>query len=409
MTPNDETEHHTQTSNPSIVSKSIINDQLHLYIDEQWYDLTHWQNIHPGGAEILRNLNKKDATDAFHSIHSDDAIQRLSRFKPCSSVYIQTMLPLIEITNITQSYRSLRQNLIENGYFNRSLFWELFYHFSVYFLCICGTYCHFYWNSSCLAILFIGFGMQQAGWIGHDYAHGRGIWMRWLCRTLTGLVNAFSPTWWSHKHNTHHVYTNHIGIDIDVDTDPIFHLFVPRKDLDVWFRAYQHWYFLPVYSLLYVSWRWKSLRHSLTTYQYCELLMMLPNYFWLYTLGWQITLGSILFGGLLVACIVTATHQSEDMLYDSNYSFVETQFLTTCDARCENFFMEWLWGGMQYQLEHHLFPTMPKYNYVRIRPIIQQWAKENGIKYRCESVWSIWYRNYLTLKHFATSNSKIIE
>jgi len=66
------------------------------------------------------------------------------------------------------------------------------------------------------------------------------------------------------------------------------------------------------------------------------------------------------------------------------------------------FFMEWLWGGMQYQLEHHLFPTMPKYNYVRIRPIVKQWAKDNGIEYKCESVWSIWYKNYQTLKHFSS-------
>ena len=118
-------------------------------------------------------------------------------------------------------------------------------------------------------------------------------------------------------------------------------------------------------------------------------------------LGWQVALGSILVGGFLVATIVTATHQSEQMLTDSYHSFVETQFLTTCDVQCDNFFMEWLWGGMQYQLVHHLFPTMPKYNYARIRLIIQQWAKENNIKYRCESVWSIWHRNYLTLKYFS--------
>jgi len=56
---------------------------------------------------------------------------------------------------------------------------------------------------------------------------------------------------------------------------------------------------------------------------------------------------------------------------------------------------------MQYQLEHHLFPTMPKYNYARVRPIVQQWAKDNQINYRCESVWSIWRRNYQTLKLYA--------
>ncbi|CAF1016193.1 unnamed protein product [Adineta steineri] len=399
MAPNGETERYIETSiNPKLLS----DDQLHLSINGQWYDLTQWQNLHPGGKEILQNLNGKDATDAFYAIHSDDAIKRLSRLKPCSSLHIQTMLPsTIEPTKLTLSFRHLRENLISIGYFNRSLFWELFYHLSVYFLCLLGTFCHFYWNHTLLAILLIGFGMQQAGWIGHDYAHGRGSWMRWLCKSLTGFVNAFSPTWWSHKHNTHHVYTNNIGIDTDVSNDPVFHLFFPSKDKDVWFRSYQHWYYIPVYSFLYISWRWQSLQHAYNTSKYFELMVMLPNYIWLYMLGWQVALGSILFGGLLVAGIVTATHQSEEMLYDSNHSFVETQFLTTCDARCDNFFMEWLWGGMQYQLEHHLFPTMPKYNYARVRPILKQWAQQNNIEYRIESVWSIWHRNYLTLKYYA--------
>jgi fatty acid desaturase len=96
------------------------------------------------------------------------------------------------------------------------------------------------------------------------------------------------------------------------------------------------------------------------------------------------------------------------MLTDSDHSFIETQFLTTCDVQCDSFFMEWLWGGMQYQLEHHLFPTIPKYNYARVRPIVKQWAKDNGIDYKCENVWTIWNRNYQTLKHFAreTMNNK---
>jgi fatty acid desaturase len=302
---------------------------------------------------------------------------------------------------MTLSFRQLRKNLIDKGYFHRSIFWELFYHLSVYMMCLFGTFCHFYWNSNLLAILAIGFGMQQAGWIGHDYAHGRGKWMPWLCRTMTGSINAFSPTWWSHKHNTHHVYTNNIGIDTDVANDPVFHLFFPSKDQDFWFRPYQHWYFVPVYSLLYLSWRWQSLQHSFHTLKYSEILLMSLNYLWLYMLGAQVAIGSILVGGFLVAIIVTATHQSEEMLFDSNRPFIETQFLTTCDASCENFLMEWLWGGMQYQLEHHLFPTMPKYKYAQLRPILQKWAKENGLEYRCDSVWKIWHRNYLTLKHFA--------
>ncbi|CAF0882545.1 unnamed protein product [Adineta steineri] len=406
MPPNGETNHQILTSahheSSSSSSPSYINnDRLHIQIDGQWYDLTQWQNYHPGGGEILHNLNGKDATDAFYSLHSAEAIKRLSHLKPCSSTRVQYALPYLEPTSVVLSFRQLRKKLIDEGYFDRSISWEMFYLLSVYVLCLFGTFCHFYWGYNLLAILTIGFGMQQAGWIGHDYAHGRGTWMQWLCRTMTGCVNGFSPTWWSHKHNTHHVYTNNLGIDTDVANDPVFHLFFPSQDKDIWFRSYQHLYFIPVYSLLYLSWRWQSLQHAFRTLNYSEMFFMLLSYTWLYMLGWQVALGSVLLGGFLVAIIVTATHQSEEMLSDSDHSFVETQFLTTCDARCDNFFMEWLWGGMQYQLEHHLFPTMPKYKYARLRPIVKQWANDNGIDYKIESVWSIWYRNYQTLRYFS--------
>ena len=48
--------------------------------------------------------------------------------------------------------------------------------------------------------------------------------------------------------------------------------------------------------------------------------------------------------------------------------FVHAQFRSTRDAVCSNPFSEWLWGGMQYQLEHHLFPTMPRYRYPALVP-----------------------------------------
>lgn len=396
MAPNGETERQRFPDPGPELNSLGNNDRLNLLIDDQWYDLTQWQNQHPGGREILQNLNGKDATDVFYSLHSEEARKRLSRLKPISRNFSS-----IETTDQTRSFRQFRDKLIREGYFHRSIFWEIFYQCLPYLFCFIGSWMHFYLNLKWFSIILIGLGMQQAGWIGHDYGHGRGPWMRWMCRTMSGFINAFSPTWWSLKHNTHHVYTNNLGIDTDVANDPVFHLFFPPKDRDFWFRAYQHFYYLPVYSFLYLSWRWQSIQHAHQQRNYRELILMIPSYVWLWTLGWQVALGSILLGGFLVAAIVTATHQSEQMFEDSTHSFVETQFLTTCDAKCNNFFMEWLWGGMQYQLEHHLFPTMPKYNYPKVRPLVELWAKQNRLPYKCETVWAIWYRNYKTMKHYA--------
>jgi hypothetical protein len=45
------------------------------------------------------------------------------------------------------------------------------------------------------------------------------------------------------------------------------------------------------------------------------------------------------------------------------YDFAEAQFRSTRDAMCSNWISDIVWGGMQWQLEHHLFPTMPRYKY----------------------------------------------
>lgn len=223
---------------------------------------------------------------------------------------------------------------------------------------------------------------------------------------MGALVNGFSSKWWSNKHNTHHCYTNHVGIDEDIANEPIFYLFYPDASNDTPYRQYQHLYMVPVYSFLYVSWRIQSLKYAYAQQNWTELASIAINYMWLAWLPWYVSVGSILLGGLLVAVVVTASHQSEEMfdgeaIPNTAYNFIRTQFESTRDAITENFLLEYLWGGMQYQLEHHLFPTMPKYRYASLRPIIKQWADENGLPYKAESSKEIMIRNYQTIKAFA--------
>jgi fatty acid desaturase len=184
-------------------------------------------------------------------------------------------------------------------------------------------------------------------------------------------------------------------------------LFFPNPADDTIFRKMQHWYFIPVASVLYISWRIQSLQASFKTMDWKELVPMAINYLWLYTLGWKVALASVYLGGFLVSFIVTATHQSEEMIDPllpgaAEYSFCEGQFATTRDARTSDPFTEWLWGGMQYQLEHHLFPTMPKYKYRALAPRVRAFAEANGLNYRVDETQSeIFYRNFKTLRHYA--------
>ena len=74
------------------------------------------------------------------------------------------------------------------------------------------------------------------------------------------------------------------------------------------------------------------------------------------------------------------------------------QIESTRDAVTSNPFSEWLWGGMQYQLEHHLFPTMPRYKYKALHPILREWARRNKLDFRTSGEWEIMVQNVNQLK-----------
>jgi len=250
--------------------------------------------------------------------------------------------------------------------------------------------------------------MQQGGWLGHDYQHGRGSFCWWVGGATAGIINGFSPTWWSNKHNTHHVYPNFHGVDTDIAMDPVFHLWLPTQNRDVFIRKYQHLYFLPVTSVIYASWRMQSFQHAWNTNERLQLFYMFISYTWLlYLIPWWVSLGAIFFGGLLVGIVVTATHQSEPLTTlqeNASYDYVKHQFDSTRDVcTAGNPFMAYLWGGMQYQLEHHLFPVMPRYYYGALMPHVQQFAREWGLDYRRDGVWQILLRTLRTMKYYAVT------
>ena len=80
------------------------------------------------------------------------------------------------------------------------------------------------------------------------------------------------------------------------------------------------------------------------------------------------------------------------------YDFIEAQFRSTRNAKCNNPISHMLWGGMQWQLEHHIFPTMPRYKYPAVSKVLQKFAKENDIDYRISGEFAIIAENVALLK-----------
>ena len=242
----------------------------------------------------------------------------------------------------------------------------------------------------------------QAGWLGHDMTHARNSdYCDTALGAVSGFINGFNRDWWSAKHNTHHVLTNHIGEDPDIDLMPALYLMPPNSAADNHLRKYQHLYAWPLYSLLFISWRQQSLWRAVIDKDYSMLVTkLIPGYIWLLCMPWLVSIGAILLSGFLVGIVVTQTHESEEYVPAGAGpgSYVLEQFQSTRDIDCPDPVSEYLFGGMQYQLTHHLFPTLPRYKNAKLQKVVMEWAKENNLVYKHTGLRECYTDHYNMLK-----------
>jgi len=263
-----------------------------------------------------------------------------------------------------------------------------------------------------LSIMALAIGNTAAGWIGHDYIHGVDKFS-FSMRNFGSLAAGMSAAWWSDKHNKHHAVTNEIGADEDLATEPLLYVYSPAPEKDSTLRKYQHLYFLFPLSMLFAIWRFDSMKLVIKDFlsgwkrksQY-ELLGMAAHYFIaLKLIPAPIFFTSIFISGLMTAIIVTVTHQSEDFFDEHNPDFVDAQFRSTRDVECSNIVSDWLWGGMQYQLEHHLFPSMPRSKYPELSKLLKKFAADNNVEYRVSKEFDIVKANWETYRRISSTPS----
>ena len=128
---------------------------------------------------------------------------------------------------------------------------------------------------------------------------------------------------------------------------------------------------------------------------------------WLLCLPFQVIIQTLLIGGFLTAIVVTCNHQTEEIIKtEADYCFVSDQFYATRGVRCDDPVTEYLFGGMQYQLEHHLFPTMPRYFFPSLRKQIKKFAEDNHLPFKVSGVVEIVTLNYEVMRMYSAQNEK---
>ena len=94
-------------------------------------------------------------------------------------------------------------------------------------------------------------------------------------------------------------------------------------------------------------------------------------------------------GGFLVALVVSYNHNSCVKFSEQSpilNNFAALHILTTRNMR-PSVFVDWFWGGLNYQIEHHLFPTMPRPNLNRCSQMVKRFCAKNGLPYLVDNYW----------------------
>lgn len=248
-----------------------------------------------------------------------------------------------------------------------------------------------------------GFGivLAQVGFLGHDAAHRQvfrsGRHNDLLATWLGGLLAGMSANWWMHKHNAHHAAPNHIGRDPDIEPT-VVRVFPaerpPRSGILAFLSRNQGWLLFPLLTLQAVGLhvqsartllgrdpvKRRSLELTLVTLRLggylAVLLIFLPVGLAAAFLGVQLAVLGIYLGGSFAPNHKGMPLVPKGMTVD----FFRRQVLMSRNVR-GSWLVTSALGGLNYQIEHHLFPSMPRPNLNRARPIVREYCREHGVPY----------------------------
>nr|QHA94780.1 delta-6-desaturase-2 [Buglossoides arvensis] len=410
----------------SVMKKCITTDELkkHDKPEDLWisiqgkvYDVSDWLKDHPGGSYPLLSLAGQEVTDAFVAFHPASTRNILDNF--FTGYYLKDY----SVSEVSKDYRKLVFEFSKMGLFDKEghigfvtlVLIAMLFAMIFYGVLFCeGVIVHFICGS------LVGIMWIHCGLIGHDAGHYTIMPSSWLNKFVFFLtancLSGVSIGWWKWNHNAHHIACNNLEYDPDVQYVPF--LVVSSKffnsltshfyektlnfnSLSRFFVRYQHWTFYPVMCSARLVMVVQSQTMMLTKKNVSrragrgqELLGVIVFWSWYSFLvsclpNWG---ERIMF--VLASLLVTGFQQlqfSLNHLASSVYvgkpignDWFEKQTSGTLDISCPHW-MDWFHGGTQFQIEHHLFPRLPRCHFRKISPFVKELCRKHNLPYNCSS------------------------
>ncbi|XP_005988035.1 acyl-CoA (8-3)-desaturase [Latimeria chalumnae] len=380
-----------------------------LVIDRKVYDITQFCKRHPGGSRVISHYAGQDATDPFTAFHIN---------KPLVQKYMNSLLigelapdqPSIEPSKnnvAVQDFRQLRDTVEKMGVMkpNKLFFLGMLLH--ILLLDVAAWFTLWYFGTSLFPFLIsaalLGTVQAQAGWLQHDFGHlsvfSKSKWNHIVHKFVIGHLKGAPASWWNHLHFQHHAKPNCFRKDPDINMHPLFFALGKKLSVELGEQKkkympynHQHKYFFLIGppALLPFYFQWYIFFFAVQRKQWVDLAWMLSFYVRL-TVTYLPLLSVTGFLALFFLVrfiesnwfvwVTQMNHIPMDIDHDQNKDWLTMQVHATCNVN-QSLFNDWFTGHLNFQIEHHLFPTMPRHNYSKVAPLVKSLCVKHGVDYQ---------------------------
>uniref|UniRef100_A0A674ABJ3 Fatty acid desaturase 2 n=1 Tax=Salmo trutta TaxID=8032 RepID=A0A674ABJ3_SALTR len=335
-----------------------------LVIDRKVYNITQWAKRHPGGIRVISHFAGEDATDAFSAFHPDPNFVR----KFLKPLLIGELAPTEPSQDqgknaaLVQDFQALRDHVEREGLLRaRLLFFSLYLGhillleaLALGLLWVWGTS----WSLTLLCSLMLATSQAQASWLQHDFGHlsvfKKSSWNHVLQKFVIGHLKGASANWWNHRHFQHHAKPNVFSKDPDVNS---LHVFVLGDTQPVEYG---------IKKLKYMPYH-----HQ---HQYFFLSKFLNTFH-----------GFLFLESHWFVWVTQMNHLPMEMDHERHQDWLTMQLSATCNIE-QSTFNDWFSGHLNFQIEHHLFPTMPRHNYHLVAPLVRALCEKHGVPYQVKTL-----------------------
>lgn len=408
-------------------SKSVkpVNRKL-IGIDGCWYDVTDFIHLHPGGP-VIEHFIGKDATDVFHAYGHSGVLKHR---KPVGTYSVEERHPA------DADFVALKNYFEQRGFFKTD--------YSYYVkkaLVVLGLFATVWllvtqssqWYMHYLGGLVLAFFWQQCGFIMHDFMHTQVL--RDRARDSYGgllfgtVCFGISAHWWQDEHIFHHAMTNVVDSK-KTFADPqmwesawaqntkLFPLFkAPDQKLFSVLKSWLQYYLIKIQHITFVPVVTMVGRFEIVTDSFRRERRPSEWFAWAFHWLWLVPLLSCLptwkervifycigawvegiFHFQLILSHYCKMHMTAQEFHKS--SWFEYQILSNLNLDSPTW-LDWYYGGLNFHIEHHLFPTMARKHLREAAGHVRKVCAKHDIPYdQCSFTMALW----TTLKHLKTTS-----